>query len=90
MATENDLVQNGQKADRIFYLSIPPSIFVPAAQNAANAASSKSGVSLPPRSSVVFCCTAATRGALARLSVVVISRGGAGAQRLMITTASCE
>lgn len=46
-ATEN--LQNGQKADRVFYLSIPPSIFVPVAQNSANAASSKSGTTFIDR-----------------------------------------
>ena len=33
----------GRKANRIFYLSTPPSIFVPVAQNAARNASSKTG-----------------------------------------------
>ena len=38
--------ETGRVANRIFYLSIPPTIFVPVAQNAARAASSKTGAFL--------------------------------------------
>lgn len=43
-------LQGDNVANRIFYLSIPPSIFVTVAQNAAKAASSKSGGAAGSRS----------------------------------------
>ncbi len=43
LSTELGAHEAGRKANRIFYLSVPPSIFVAVAQNAARCASSTSG-----------------------------------------------
>ncbi len=43
LSAEMEKHEGGRKANRIFYLSVPPSVFVAVAQNAARSAASKTG-----------------------------------------------